>query len=87
MQTLTVMHVPGDPLQKDDLDTKLDMKRYSCNMLAPVCILTLQKFVCVHHYDVACCHLCALLQVCADGLHYITDVFRMDINLGYPQAQ
>ncbi len=27
LQTLTVLHVPGDPLQKDDLDTKLDMHR------------------------------------------------------------
>ena len=28
LQTLTVLHVPGDPLQKDDLDSKLDILRY-----------------------------------------------------------
>ncbi len=28
LQTLTVLHVPGDPLQKDDLDSKLDVLRY-----------------------------------------------------------
>ncbi len=27
LQTLTVLHVPGDPLQKDDLDSKLDILR------------------------------------------------------------
>ncbi|DBA72591.1 TPA: hypothetical protein ACH3X2_010343 [Trebouxia sp. C0005] len=30
LQTLTVLHVPGDPLQKDDLDSKLDILRYKC---------------------------------------------------------
>ena len=33
LQTLTVLHVPGDPLQKDDLDTKLDMQRFHTAML------------------------------------------------------
>ncbi len=28
LQTLTVLHVPGDPLQKDDLDSKLNILRY-----------------------------------------------------------
>ena len=32
LQTLTVLHVPGDPLQKDDLDTKLDMRRSASYM-------------------------------------------------------
>lgn len=37
LQTLTVLHVPGDPLQKDDLDTKIDMRRYCHNTCRTVC--------------------------------------------------
>lgn len=54
LQTLTVLHVPGDPLQKDDLDTKLDMTRSAshvpgCLFIDSILILTLESIQLVVH--------------------------------------